>query len=534
MSDIKLLDCTLRDGGYINDWDFGRNTLVNVFERVTASGVDFIELGFLDERRPFDPNRSIMPDTSCMNEIYGGLPKGQAQLLGMIDFGTCGIGHLQPCSETVLDGIRVIFKKHLREEAMAFCKQVKDLGYKVFAQLVSVTSYEDDEFMDLVRLANEVKPYAVSMVDTYGLMHKEKLFHYYDILNNHLAPEIAVGFHAHNNFQLGYSNCIDLLNRHQGCQRTILCDGTLYGMGKSAGNAPTELLAMYMNSNFGKQYDVGQILEAIDSSLMDIFKVTPWGYTMKFFIAASNDCHPNYVSYLLDKKTLPVKSINEILKGLQGEKKLLYDQNLIEKLYLEYQQNYCDDTLAYQRLAEQLSCRPLLVLGPGTSIVDAADTVTDYIHKKNPVIIAVNYCPTTWQADYLFLTNYKRYIQLAGIIGRNRNAYKLIATSNITRASGEFDFTLDYETLIDRNAVFMDNSLLMLLRALIKMQIPEVALAGFDGYSLDRENNYFSSKMEYEFSKQKGEEINADVNSNLSVMKEKIKLNFITPTLYQF
>ncbi len=170
--DIKLLDCTLRDGGYINDWNFGQNTLINVFERVTASGVEFMELGFLDERRAFDPNRSIMPDTSCMTRIFGGLPKGDSKLLGMIDYGTCGIEHIQPCSETVIDGIRVIFKKHLREPALAFCKQLKDLGYIVFAQLVSITSYEDDELMDLIRLANEVKPYAVSMVDTYGLMHK--------------------------------------------------------------------------------------------------------------------------------------------------------------------------------------------------------------------------------------------------------------------------------------------------------------------------------------------------------------------------
>lgn len=531
---IKLLDCTLRDGGYINDWNFGKNTLVNVFERVSASGLEFMELGFLDSRRPFDPNRSIMPDTTCMNEIYGGLPKGHAELLGMIDYGTCGIENLQPCSDTILDGIRVIFKKHIRKEAMAFCKQVKALGYKVFAQLVSITSYEDDELMDLVQLANDVKPYAVSMVDTYGLMHKDKLFHYYDILNNHLAPDIAVGFHAHNNFQLGYSNCIELLNRHNGCERTILCDGTLYGMGKSAGNAPTELLAMYMNTHFGKQYDMGQLLEAIDSSLLDIFKITPWGYTMKFFIAASNDCHPNYVSYLLDKKTLPVKSINEILKGLTGEKKLLYDKNLIEQLYLDYQKHHCDDTIAYQELFNNLSGKNLLVLGPGASIVNEIEKITNFIKEKHPVILAVNYCPTMWKPDYLFLTNYKRYIQLSSTIGRNRDKYKLISTSNITRASGYFDYTLDYETLIDRTAVFMDNSFLMILRALIKLHIPDVFLAGFDGYSLDNETDYFSSKMEYEFSKQKGQDINKDVNKNLTAMKDSIKLHFITKTLYQF
>ena len=241
---FELLDCTLRDGGYINDWEFGQDTLVNVCERVCASGVEFIELGFLDERRVFDINRSIMPNTTCMERIYGSIPKGETKWVGMIDFGTCSIENIQPCSESILDGIRVIFKKHLREAAMAFCQQLKDKGYIVFSQLVSITSYEDDELMDFIRLANEVKPYAVSVVDTYGLMHKSKLFHYYDILNENLDDSIAIGYHAHNNFQLGYSNCIEMMERHNGLERTIIVDGTIYGMGKSAGNAPTEMLAM--------------------------------------------------------------------------------------------------------------------------------------------------------------------------------------------------------------------------------------------------------------------------------------------------
>lgn len=533
MDKICLLDCTLRDGGYINDWEFGQDTLVNVFERICSSGVEFIELGFIDDRRIFDINRSIMPNTACMEKIYGGLPKDNAKLVGMIDFGTCSIDNIQPCSESILDGIRVIFKKHLREAAMAFCKQLKDKGYIVFSQLVSITSYEDDELMDLVRLANDVKPYAVSMVDTYGLMHKSKLFHYYDILNKNLDSSIAIGYHAHNNFQLGYANCIEMLERHKDSERPILVDGTIYGMGKSAGNAPTELLAMYMNANFGKHYDIGMMLEAIDSSLMDIFKISPWGYTMKFFIAASNDCHPNYVSYLLDKKTLPVKSINEILKGLKGDNKLLYDKHLIEQLYLEYQQNYCEDSAAYKKLALEINNKTILVLGPGLTVVEEADKITEFVKTQNPIVIAINYCPVQWHSDYLFLTNYKRYIQIASSIARNRGDYKLIATSNITRASGRFDFTLDYEALIDRDAVFMDNSFLMMLRVLCKIGVSNVYLAGFDGYSIDKKSNYFSSKMEYEFSKQKGEEINIDVNRFLLEIKDKISVHFLTHTVYK-
>ena len=143
MGEIKLLDCTMRDGGYLNDWNFGHDNLINIFERLVDAKVDIIEIGFLDERRLFDINRSIMPDTDSVKEIFGRLDRKSTMVVGMIDYGTCSIENIRPCEDSFLDGIRVIFKKHLREPAMQYCAQLKALGYKVFTQLVSVTSYED-------------------------------------------------------------------------------------------------------------------------------------------------------------------------------------------------------------------------------------------------------------------------------------------------------------------------------------------------------------------------------------------------------
>lgn len=529
---IELLDCTLRDGGYNNDWNFGHNTLVSVYERVVSAEIDFIELGFLDQRRPFDMNRSIMPNTECMRQIYGKLDRKNTKLVGMIDFGTCDISNIQPCKDSYLDGIRVIFKKHLREPAMAFCKQLKDMGYIVFSQLVSITSYTDEELMDLIRLVNDVKPYAVSMVDTYGLLHKNNLFHYYELLDKYVDPDVAVGYHSHNNFQLAYANSIELINYHKDKPRTLLCDGSLFGMGKGAGNAPIELLSMYMNDNYGTHYHISQLLEAIDSNILDLYNKYHWGYALKPFIAASNDCHPNYVSYLLDKKTLSVKSINEILKGLEGDKKLLYDKDLIEQLYIDYQKNECADESEYMELGKLLDGKNILVLGPGKSMVQEKAKIDQYITDTNPYIISINYLPETIKTDSIFITNSKRYNQQMTAISEQEGAVKLIATSNLTRTHSRFDYTLDYENLIDRDAVFMDNSFIMLLKALIKANVKYVALAGFDGYTSDAES-YFSSQMEYDFIKRLGNEINDYVNKTLPKLQKQIDIKFITSTVYK-
>lgn len=262
MKNIQLLDCTLRDGGYINDWEFGCDDLVSIFERMVSAGVDIIETGFINESRSFDANRSIMPDTDSVQKIYGRVDKQGAMVVGMIDYGTCGLDKLTPCKDSYLDGIRVIFKKHLMKEAIAFCEKVKKLGYKVFVQAVSITSYSDEELCELVKLVNRIKPYAVSVVDTYGLLHQDNLLHYLNILNTRVHPSIGIGYHSHNNFQLGYANCIEMLEMD--ADRTLIVDASLYGMGKSAGNTPIELIAMHLNTKFGKDYDINQMLEAID------------------------------------------------------------------------------------------------------------------------------------------------------------------------------------------------------------------------------------------------------------------------------
>ena len=241
-----LLDCTLRDGGYINDWEFGHEKIIEIFERLVSSKVEFIEIGFLDERRKFDINRTIMPDTESANKIFAGVDKGDSLVLGMIDYGTCGIEKLQPCKETFIDGIRVIFKEHKMHEALEYCRQVKKLGYLVFAQMVSVTTYTDEKLKEYAEYVNNVMPYATSMVDTYGLLDEKHLMHIFNELDKWINPVIKIGFHAHNNFQLAFSNAKSFISAK--VERDLLTDGTLYGMGKSAGNAPLELLMMYMNA----------------------------------------------------------------------------------------------------------------------------------------------------------------------------------------------------------------------------------------------------------------------------------------------
>lgn len=529
MPEIKLLDCTLRDGGYINDWEFGHNNIVSIIDRLEQAKVDIIEIGFLDDRRPFDINRTIMPDTASAGKLLGD-QSHSAMLVGMIDYGTCKIENLQPASESVLDGIRVIFKKHLMNEAMEFCAQVKALGYKVFSQLVSITSYNDEELMQIIELVNKVKPYAVSMVDTYGLLHPDDMLHYYEILDEYVDSDVQIGFHAHNNFQLAYANDIAFLDKP--AKHNIVVDATLYGMGKSAGNSQIELVSMYLNNRFGKNYGINYLLESIEETIMDIYNRSPWGYKMFFYLCSKNRCHPNYVSTFLKKEDLSVSDLDKVLDRIDPEpKKLLYDKNVAEALYDEFEQEI-DDTEDYKKLSEELKGRNILIIGPGKNVELQQQNIAEHIKAKDPVVISINYIPKAFDVDLVFVTNKKRNQQMTDSLREPKNAnIGIIATSNITAGRVPYKYSLKLSELLDKDGLYSDNSFIMLIKALRKCGVKAVSCAGLDGYST-KEDNYFNPKMEYSFVKSQADHLNKMMRAELFEKYSDMTFDFITYSKY--
>ena len=528
MNDIKLLDCTLRDGGYVNDWKFGNKNLVSVFERLVDSGIEIIEVGFLDERRPFDSDRSIMPTTSCVDSIFGVLDKKNTMVVGMIDYGTCPIENLSLCEKSYLDGIRVIFKKHMMHEAMEYCRQVKALGYKVFSQLVSITTYSDEELIELIGLVNDVKPYAVSMVDTYGLLHPEDLLHYYQILDEKVESEIQIGFHAHNNFQLGYANALAFLEKKR--KHDIVVDGTLFGMGKSAGNTPLELLGMRLNDKYGKHYNINAMLEAIEETIKEFYLKNPWGYTTFFYLCSKNSCHPNYVSYFKEKQNLSVTKLDELLALIEPEdKKLLYDKLVAEQIYNEFIEKNILEKESIDAFKSEITNRKLLLIGPGKNIDLQMEKVNKFIDQNEPYIISINYIPKDISVDCVFITNTKRYHDMT--LATKEKKTKLLATSNVECRNGIFDFVVNRAPLLENNEKIIDNSFLMLMKLLKRIGIKEVNCAGFDGYS-HKDDNYRTPEMEYYFVKQEASYLNYHMRKRIFELREHMMVNFITYSAY--
>lgn len=524
---IKLLDCTLRDGGYLNDWNFGNAGILSIFRRLVKSGLDIVEVGFLDDRRSADMNRTINPNTTIVTEMFKNEDKKSTINTAMIDYGTCSIENIGLQKDGFIDAIRVIFKQPKMREAIKFCHQLKEKGYKVCVNPVSVTTYSDRNMLDLIDLVNELDPYAMSLVDTYGLLQKDRLFRYFYLLDNNLNKDICIGYHAHNNFQLAFSNSVELLKIRT--KRNLIIDSSLYGMGKSAGNLNTELIANYLNETYGKNYDVSEILNTIELEILKYTDIVKWGYQLTYYLAASNKCHPNYVKFLENKNRLRIKDINTILEAISSDKSLNYDEAYITDLYTQYQQKNFDDTQSYVRLKDKIKDSKVLLIGPGNSIKREYDKINGFMKKTHVVTFSVNHINSLFDVDYLFVSNPKRFDQLIDFYQKEEKKADLIITNNISYNGNTNGFILNFSQLCKQDSPAGENALYLVMKMLIRLGVNEIYLAGFDGFS-KLAQNYFDQNLA--FRDTDGTDITAEISGLIQEIKQSAKVEFLTESLY--
>ena len=149
------------------------------------------------------------------------------------------------------------------------------------------------------------------------------------------------------------------------------------------------------------------------------------------------------------------------------------------------------------------------------------------------MVIAINYIPQQITPDYLFLTNSRRYLQMSSQLLKEENRQvPIIATSNITEAERPFSYVVNYSNLIDEEAEFMDNSMMMLVRLLLKAGVHRILLAGFDGYTPD-DVNYFDENMEYSFVKEKADSLNESGRQFFREIRGQAEIRFVTGSYYQ-
>lgn len=520
MTNIKILDCTLRDGGYINNWDFGKEKIKKIVKLLNDSNLDYIEIGFLTNKTR-NENQTLY---NSFNEAEISLDDktNSKNLFLMLTYGDYNIENIPNAQETKIKGIRLIFKKEDKDKALKDCKIIKEKGFKLFINPTFTDQYNNKEFVELIKEVNIINPYGFSIVDSMGVMKENNILDCYEIINKNLNKDISLCFHSHNNLQLSFSNAQCLMKICK--ERELIIDSTVFGMGRGAGNLCTELLTQYINDHYNGNYSIIPILKIIDEEINPIFAKTPWGYSVPYYLAATNHCHPNYAKYLVDKQTVPVEIINSLLKTIPKEKKSIYNQDLIKQIYLDNFSEIIDDSKIVESIKNKLKNKKILVLAPGKTLEKEQEKIKKFIEKENPYVISLNFTPKGFKENMAFVSNLKRFNSL------DECKSELVVTSNIKNSKTKN--ILNYSSYINDSKIF-DNVALMLLKLFIKIGINEVNFAGLDGFSLKTAENYAQDNLLNIRELKHLECTNKLLKENINHFRSNIKINFITKSILE-
>ncbi|MGI6007370.1 MAG: aldolase catalytic domain-containing protein [Ruminococcus sp.] len=524
---IQILDCTLRDGGYINNWKFGKKTIRSVLDKLERAGIDIIECGFLTGMVQ-DEDCSLFDNVTGIEKF---LPSGRrnSMYVAMIAIGE---KELHPVTlprhdGRSIDGIRLTFHKAEIEQAFEWAKIIMEKGYQVFMQPVGTIFYSDLELLTLVEKINQLNPYAFYIVDTLGSMYRNDVSHRFYLIDKNMNPGIRLGFHGHNNLQLAFSNA-QVLGKIQ-TKRPLILDSSVYGMGRGAGNLPTELITQYINKNIASRYDTAVVMDIYDDYISAIRKEYEWGYSMPYHIAASHVCHPSYAAYLMDKRTLTMKDIEEIIRSIPEEDKILYDRKKIEQLYVQFQNRKIDDEKAVNRIRELIHDRKVLLLAPGKSLSEEYDRIIEYIDMESPYVITVNFLDKAYRMDACFVSNHKRMDMIEQEIQNTENILTILTSNIPSRINGSL--WVDYKRYTNSEEMISDNAGLMLLKLLKECGAGEVILAGFDGFHHRLNGNYYSRELNLKVDETETEKRQALIRKQLKNLDMNIR--FLTRSVYE-
>ena len=373
-----------------------------------------------------------------------------------------------------------------------------------------------------MREIQKIHPSGLSIVDSMGVMKEKDLLRLYYIIDNNISGDVALCFHSHNNLQLSFSNAQCLMKICN--NRELIIDSTIFGMGRGAGNLCTELITQYINDNYNGNYNLVPILKIVDEYINPIFVKIPWGYSVPYYLAAKNHCHPNYAKYLVDKQSVPVEIINELLNAIPNDKKAGYDINLIMQIYLDNFSHNIDDSDVVKTLKQKVCNKDILILAPGKSLSKEENKIREFINAKKPYIISLNFIPKDYEISTAFVSNMKRFSSLEDY---NK---PMLVTSNIQDIPRKA-MVLNYSSYLNNSKLY-DNAALMCIKLLIKVGVKKVYIAGLDGFSNIPIENYVSNSMINNAKEREFAERNTIMSEELKNFSKKLQLCFITKSLY--
>ena len=285
---IKVLDCTVRDGGLINEHLFEDSFVQNVYDALVAAGIDYMEIGYKGSKQLYSPTKYGKwkhCDEDAIRRIVGDNDTG-LKLSAMADVGKTDYREdILPKSESVLDMIRIATYAKDVDKAIDMVKDAHDKGYETTVNVMAVSTVIDFDLSEAVEQLAASEVDTIYLVDSFGALFSEQIHYlvkkYLDAVE---GTGKEVGIHTHNNQQLAYANTIEAIR-----MGANYLDGTIYGIGRAAGNCPLELLIGFLKN---PKFDLRPIIEVIQTTFIPLLQQIEWGYLIPYALTGIFNQHP--------------------------------------------------------------------------------------------------------------------------------------------------------------------------------------------------------------------------------------------------
>ena len=293
--EIKVLDCTIRDGGLMNNWHFTDEYVKAVYDACVASGIDYMEIGYKSSEKAYSRDEVgcwKFCDDKDVQRIVGDNDTS-LKLSAMADIGRIEPNDIPPASESLLDMIRVAAYVHQMDKAIWLAEHCMDKGYEVTINLMAVSNVMERDLEEALIDVGKSKVPIFYLVDSFGSMYCEQIERLVKKYQEFL-PKKTIGVHMHNNMQLAFSNTVTGIIHN--CN---MLDATFLGIGRGAGNCPIEILLSFLKN---PKYKMKPILKVIQDYMLDMQKEIDWGYHIPYLVTGAMNQHPRSAMKWMDSK----------------------------------------------------------------------------------------------------------------------------------------------------------------------------------------------------------------------------------------
>jgi len=274
---VKILDCTIRDGGYANNWEFSDECVLATLLTAQKSNVDYFEVGY----RKKSATRKFEQITDDRLEFLKPFKNTKTKLLVMVNELEYDASLFNDAKNSIVDGVRVACHVAELTEGLRICEELYDKGYEVFLNVMNIPQIEEKHYKILSEWENKNIVTAICFADSFGVLVPDNIPEYFKNFRN--AGFENIGIHTHNNLQMAFANSLTAIN----CGAYSV-DATVYGMGRGGGNLPIELIIGYLKENSPEHY-----INLIEKYYLPIYKEHDWGYSIPSLISGLKNVHPN-------------------------------------------------------------------------------------------------------------------------------------------------------------------------------------------------------------------------------------------------